>query len=147
MAYSTALRRYTAKRIEEIRDADILIGIPCYNNEKTIAHVIQMVTHGLDRHYRDLRSVILIADGGSTDDTGKRQRIPDQALAGKGRLDLPGAGRKGDGATVRLRGGRALQVRACAVVDADLRSITSDWIQYLLDPCSAAASSSWPPST
>ncbi|MGI6388147.1 MAG: hypothetical protein ACOX2W_13715 [Desulfomonilia bacterium] len=40
--YNTALRGYTAKRIEEIESADILIGIPCYNNEATIAHVIQM---------------------------------------------------------------------------------------------------------
>lgn len=44
--YNTALRGYAAKRIEEIGAADILIGIPCYNNESTIAHVIQMVTHG-----------------------------------------------------------------------------------------------------
>ena len=50
MNYSTALRGYTAKRLEEIETADILMGIPSYNNEKTIAHVIQMVTHGLARH-------------------------------------------------------------------------------------------------
>jgi len=60
--YFTALRHYTAKRIEEIDDADILIGIPCYNNEKTIAHVVQMVTHGLDTYYRNLRNVIFVAD-------------------------------------------------------------------------------------
>ena len=69
MHYDTALRGYTSKRIEEIEDADILVGIPCYNNESTIAHVIQMVTHGLAKHYKDQRSVILVADGGSTDDT------------------------------------------------------------------------------
>lgn len=45
------------------------MGIPCYNSEKTIAHVIQMVSHGIARHYKDKRSVIIIADGGSTDDT------------------------------------------------------------------------------
>jgi glycosyltransferase involved in cell wall biosynthesis len=28
-----------------------------------------MVTHGLAKHYKDQRSVILIADSGSTDDT------------------------------------------------------------------------------
>ena len=33
MNYDTALRGYTAKRIEEIDGADILVGIPCYNNE------------------------------------------------------------------------------------------------------------------
>ena len=69
MNYDTALRMYTAKRIEEIETADILVGIPCFNNEKTITHVIQMVTHGLAKHYKNKRSVIHIADGGSTDDT------------------------------------------------------------------------------
>lgn len=69
MHFDTSLRGYTSKRIEEIQHADILMGIPCYNNEKTIAHVIQMVTHGLAKHYKDQRSVIFIADGGSTDDT------------------------------------------------------------------------------
>jgi hypothetical protein len=69
MHYDTALRAYTSKRIEEIRRADILVGIPCYNNEGTIPHVIRMVSHGLFRHYKDLRSVIFVADGGSTDDT------------------------------------------------------------------------------
>ncbi len=69
MRYDTALRAYTSKRIEEIEPADILVGIPCYNNERTIEHVIQMVTHGLAKHYKDRRCVIFIADGGSTDDT------------------------------------------------------------------------------
>ena len=69
MSYDTALRAYTSKRIEEIESADILVGIPCYNNERTIDHVIQMVTHGLATHYKDRRSVIFIADGGSTDDS------------------------------------------------------------------------------
>ena len=46
MRYDTGLRAYTSKRIEEIQSADILVGIPCYNNETTIAHVIQMVSHG-----------------------------------------------------------------------------------------------------
>ena len=69
MHYDTALRGYTSKRLEEIESADILVGIPCYNNERTIAHVIQMVTHGLAKHYKEQRSVIFVADGGSTDDT------------------------------------------------------------------------------
>ncbi|KPK26028.1 MAG: glycosyl transferase family 2, partial [Nitrospira bacterium SG8_3] len=69
MGYDTALRGYTAKRLEEIERADILVGIPCYNNQGTIEHVIQMVTRGLHKHYQDLRSVIIVADGGSTDDT------------------------------------------------------------------------------
>jgi hypothetical protein len=67
--YNTALRPYALKRVEEIGKADLLIGIPSYNNEKTIAHVIQMVSHGLFHYYKDHKNVIMIADGGSTDDT------------------------------------------------------------------------------
>lgn len=34
MNFNTALRSYTAKRIQEIETADIVMGIPSYNNEK-----------------------------------------------------------------------------------------------------------------
>jgi len=135
MAYHTALRRYTAKRIEEIHNADILIGIPCYNNEKTIAHVIQMVTHGLDKHYRDLRSVIFVADGGSTDDTRETAKeFQIKPWQEKIVSIYRGPGGKGTALRSVFEAARTLHVRACAVVDADLRSITSDWIRCLLDP-------------
>jgi len=135
MAYNTALRRYTAKRIEEIRNADILIGIPCYNNEKTIAHVIQMVTHGLDKYYRDLRSVIFVADGGSTDDTREAAKeFQTKPWQEKIVSIYRGPGGKGTALRSVFEAARTLKVHACAVVDADLRSITSDWIQHLLDP-------------
>jgi glycosyltransferase involved in cell wall biosynthesis len=135
MAYITALRRYTAKRIEEIRNADILIGIPCYNNEKTIGHVTQMVTHGLDKYYRDFRSVIFVADGGSTDDTREAAK-EFQIKPWQEKIISIYRGPSGKGTALRsvFEAARTLQVRACAVVDADLRSITSDWVQHLLDP-------------
>ena len=67
--YISALRPYAWKRLEEIEKADILVGIPAFNNEKTIVHVVQMVSHGLNKYFKDRKSVIMIADGGSTDDT------------------------------------------------------------------------------
>ena len=70
--FSTALRPYVQKRLEEIREADILVGIPCYNNEDTLLHVVQSVSHGIFEHFRDYRAVIMIADGGSTDDSRDR---------------------------------------------------------------------------
>ncbi len=135
MSYFTALRNYAAKRIEEINRADILVGIPCYNNEKTIIHVIQMVTHGLDRHYRDLHSVIFIADGGSTDDTREVAK-EFQIKPWQEKLVSIYRGPAGKGSALRsvFEAAERLNVRACAVVDSDLRSITSDWVHYLLDP-------------
>jgi glycosyltransferase involved in cell wall biosynthesis len=135
MNYNTALRPYLSKRVEEIETADILVGIPCFNNEKTIAHVIQMVTHGLNKHYRDRRSVILIADGGSTDDT--REVAKDfQIKPWQEKIISIYRGPGGKGTALRsvFEAAARLKVKVCAMVDSDLRSITADWVQYLLDP-------------
>lgn len=135
MAYFTALRQYTGKRIEEIDEADLLVGIPCYNNEKTIPHVIQMVTNGLDEYYRDFKSVIFIADGGSTDDTREMAKEY-QIKPWQEKVVSIYRGPAGKGTALRsvFEAAGRLNVRACAVVDADLRSITTDWVSYLLDP-------------
>ena len=133
--YDTALRPHLLKRLEEIDEADILIGIPCYNNEETIVHVIQMVSHGLNKHYRDCRAVILIADGGSTDDTRDRatefQLKPWQE---KIVTIYRGVGGKGSALRALFESAHWLKVRACACVDSDLRSINPNWVKYLLEP-------------
>lgn len=135
MAYTTSLRGYTLKRLEEIGQADIIVGIPCFNNEKTIAHVIQMVTHGLDRYYRNYRNVIFIADGGSTDDTREEAKeFQIKPWQEKIVSIYRGIGGKGSALRSVFEAACKLKVKACAVVDADLRSITSDWVFNLLDP-------------
>ena len=75
MEYDTAFRPYLAKRIEQIEAADIVVGIPCYNNEATIVNVLKQVSKGLAKHYKSARSAILISDGGSTDDTREIVRV------------------------------------------------------------------------
>ncbi len=135
MNYDTALRGYTSKRIEEIESADILMGIPSYNNEKTIAHVIQMVTHGLATHYNDRRSVIFIADGGSTDDTREAAKeFEIKPWQEKIVSIYRGPGGKGTALRSVFEAAKRLKVKVCAMVDSDLRSITPDWVKYLLEP-------------
>ncbi|MBN1842055.1 MAG: glycosyltransferase [Deltaproteobacteria bacterium] len=135
MGYDTGLRGYTSKRIEEIERADILVGIPCYNNQGTTDHVIQMVTHGLFNHYKDLRSVIMIADGGSTDDTREvAKEFQIKPWQEKIVSIYRGPGGKGSAFRSIFEAARRLKVKACMVVDSDLRSITSDWVKYLLEP-------------
>lgn len=135
MHYDTALRGYTAKRIEEIDSADILVGIPCYNNEKTIAHVIQMVSHGLSRHYGGKRAVIFVADGGSTDDTREAAK-EFQLKPWQEKIVSIYRGPAGKGTALRsvFEAASRLKVEVCAMVDSDLRSITPDWVKYLIDP-------------
>ncbi len=135
MDYDTAMRAYTSKRIEEIETADILVGIPCFNNERTIQHVIQMVTHGLAKHYKDKRSVIFIADGGSTDDTREVAK-EFQIKPWQEKIVSIYRGPAGKGTALRslFEAAVRLKVRVCAMVDSDLRSITADWVRYLIEP-------------
>ena len=135
MHYDTALRAYTAKRIEEIDSADILVGVPCYNNESTIVHVVQMITHGLAKHYGGRRSVIFIADGGSTDDTREAAK-EFQIKPWQEKIVSIYRGPAGKGTALRsvFEAADRLNVSVCAMVDSDLRSITADWVKYLLDP-------------
>jgi len=135
MHYNTALRAYTSKRIEEIESADILVGIPCFNNERTIEHVIQMVTHGLANHYKDKRCVIIVADGGSTDDTRETAK-EFQIKPWQEKIVSIYRGQGGKGTALRsvFEAASRLSVKALAVVDSDLRSITPDWVKHLLDP-------------
>jgi len=135
MRFDTALRAYGTKRVEEIEQADLLVGIPCYNNEKTIAHVIQMVSHGLFHHYKGLRSVIMVADGGSTDDTREvAKEFEIKPWQEKIVSIYRGPAGKGSAFRSVFEAAKRLRVKACVVVDSDLRSITSDWIRYLLEP-------------
>ena len=133
--YDTALRPHLQKRLEEIREADILVGIPCYNNEDTITHVVQMVSHGIHTHYRDRHAVVMVADGGSTDDT--RDVVKEFELRPwqeKIVTIYRGVGGKGTALRAIFEAAYRLKVRACACVDSDLRSINPDWVKYLLEP-------------
>lgn len=135
MKYESALRSYAFKRIEEIEYADIVVGIPCYNNSETITHVIQMITHGLAKHYKNYRSLIFIADGGSTDDTREESK-EFQIKPWQEKVVTIYRGPAGKGTAFRaiFESVVRLKAKVCAVVDSDLRSITSDWIKYLIDP-------------
>lgn len=135
MEYDTALRGDTAKRIEKIESADILVGIPCYNNEKTIAHVIKMLSNGLNNHYKQERSVIFIADGGSTDDTREVAREV-ELKPWQEKIVSIYRGPAGKGTALRsvFEAANRLKVQVCGMVDSDLRSITADWVKYLLEP-------------
>ncbi len=135
MNYDTAFRPYLAKRIEKIEAADIVVGIPCYNNETTIANVLKQVSRGLAKHYKSARSVILVSDGGSTDDT--REVVREEEIEPwQEKIVFIYRGISGKGTALRaiFEAAEEVGAKACAVVDADLRSITPEWIKYLLEP-------------
>jgi len=136
-----------ARRAAEfIRKADIVIGIPSYNNARTIGHVVRAANAGLAKYFPQLTGVVINSDGGSSDSTRDAvlsANIEDSNLmlvttpmVAAHRLSFPYHGVPGKGSAFRLifQMARNLKAKACAVVDSDLRSITPEWIDLLIRP-------------
>ncbi|HZP96768.1 MAG TPA: glycosyl transferase family 2 [Candidatus Limnocylindria bacterium] len=133
----SALDERLREGIGTIRSADLLVGMPSFRNAATIGHVAATVARGLREHFPDAKVALVNADGGSEDGTPERVA---EAAAG-----IPVAvgryiGPPGKGSALRaiFQCAVALDARACAVVDSDLRSITPSWIARLLGPIVSA---------
>jgi glycosyltransferase involved in cell wall biosynthesis len=140
------LREDIRARIEEIGTADILVGIPSYNNARTIGHVVSAVQAGFAKYFSDMKCVLVNSDGGSTDGTSgiveDRSVVDFQSVLIRHRtgqaltITTPYHGIPGKGSAFRtiFEMAGALGVKACAVVDSDLRSITPEWVELLIKP-------------
>jgi glycosyltransferase involved in cell wall biosynthesis len=133
-------------RLGEIGETDLLVGIPSFNNARTIGHVVRAAAAGLAKYFPECRAVIVNSDGGSTDGTPDVVASVDFASPGAilvrhplsvvHRIVTPYDGLPGKGSAFRTVFAIAerLKARACAVVDSDLRSITPGWFDLLLGP-------------
>ncbi len=135
MPASSALDDQLRDGVVRIGEADLLVGIPSFRNAATIGTVAATAARGLKEHFAGARVVLVNADGGSEDGSSERAR---EAASGIGVPVIVGryVGPPGKGSAFRaiFEAATALDVRAIAVVDSDLRSITSEWIDRLLGP-------------
>src|SRR5574340_17175 len=75
-------RREVQEFLDQVGSADILIGIPSYNNARTIGHVARAIQAGLAKYFPGHRAVVVNSDGGSRDGTMevvRSTRIEDQS--------------------------------------------------------------------
>jgi glycosyltransferase involved in cell wall biosynthesis len=131
---------------EGIKETDILVGIPSYNNARTIGHVVKAVMAGLAKYFPKAKAVLVNSDGGSKDGTQeevKKVQIEDfktiltsHPIHPLSKIVTPYHGIPGKGSAFRtiFEAATSLRARACAVVDSDLRSITPEWMELLLRP-------------
>lgn len=134
--FSTALRDHVRQIIEQLGYADIVIGVPSYSSAFTIQRVVKMILGGLEKYYRNSKAVIVISDGGSTDDTRDLART---ILTNSFNIEkivtiyrgIPG---KGSGLRAVFEVALFLKAKATAVFDSDLISITPEWIKNSLEP-------------
>jgi len=132
--YSTGLRQPIIQQIERMDNVDIVVGVPCFNNESTIAYVLNAVESGLAQHYPQRNTAVFLADGGSVDDT-REVAAATPAIPGVQRMISIYRGVPGKGTAVRsiLDAARLLNAEVCLLFDADLRSITPDWVKSMTD--------------
>lgn len=141
-----AIPEAAQEAVRELRGADIVVGIPSYNNARTIGHVVRAAEAGMSKYFPGATGIIVNSDGGSTD--GTRDAVisssqPDSRLLllaspikPAHRLSLPYHGIPGKGSAFRMifQIAKDLDAKACVVVDSDLRSITPEWIDLLARP-------------
>ncbi len=132
--------------IREVKSADIVVGIPSYNNARTIGHVVRAVQAGLAKYFPDNKAILVNSDGGSTDgtmDIVRSEVIEDlnsilvsHPTGSFFRLAVPYHGLPGKGSAFKtiFEIADSLDAKACVVVDSDLRSITPEWIELLVKP-------------
>lgn len=132
--------------VERIRQADVVVGIPSYNNAKTIGYVVRAAQAGLEKYFPQLTAVIINSDGGSSDGTrdavlasrldSSQLLFLNTPLFPVHRLSFPYHGIPGKGSAFRLifQMAAMLEAQGCIVIDSDLRSVTPEWIDLLLRP-------------
>jgi len=131
---------------EGIKEVDILVGIPSYNNSRTVGHVVRAVMAGLAKYFPKAKTVLVNSDGGSTDGTQEEVKkvgiedfkmiLTSHPVHSIHKIVTPYHGIPGKGSAFRtiFEAAKLLNVKACAVVDSDLRSITPEWMELLLRP-------------
>jgi glycosyltransferase involved in cell wall biosynthesis len=145
-----ALTPAIREQIARIGKADIMVGIPSFKNAATIGYVVRAAQAGLVQYFPDLHPVVVNADAGSPDGTGRvviETEPPDYIeqillVRPSHKLErvsltypeIDGVGGKGAALRMIFEMAAALEVEALVVVDSDLRSIVPEWIELLSGP-------------
>ena len=118
-----------------IMKADIVVGIPSFNEASNISYPTMQAALGLKEHFGEMASVIINCDNNSVDGTCDAFMNTDTSGIPKMCLTTH-RGIRGKGNNLRnlFRKILELEARAVIVIDANLKSITPLWIKNLGEP-------------
>ena len=151
MTMTESICREVQEQLGDRGKVEVLIGIPTFNNAKTVEPVLTAVKDGVSKVCPQASVLVVNADAGSQDGTQaaiKQAVGPDtptafvQHLAGDsfpGPISLRALSESGvPGREHAFRTffkiAEELEVKACVVIDGNVRSLSSDWMEVLLRP-------------
>ncbi|MBA3065094.1 glycosyltransferase [bacterium] len=123
------------RQLHTMKGVDILVGVPSFNNEKTILGVLKTVDKGLSKYFPDSKSVIMVSDGNSTDSTLDIAFDKFKSKSSE-KVCTTYRGFAGKGMALRaiMEAARILKSKVLLLFDADLKSINPEWIRDLGRP-------------
>jgi glycosyltransferase involved in cell wall biosynthesis len=117
-----------------IEKAELVVCIPSYNEADSIGYPVLRADEGLVKYFPGKESVILNCDNDSPDNT-KEAFLNTSTERPKIYLSTaPGVKGKGNNFKNLFEKLVDLEAEAVVVVDADLKSITPEWIKHLGEP-------------
>ncbi len=145
MLEAVTLPEEVTQQVRQLGPVDFVVGVASQNDGETIAGVMQGAWAGLQRAFPGARVAILHADGGAHDGTAERARaaVPDASMvqvtvpADRRSRGVPALGNRAGALRLIFTLSDLLTARGCAVLDADVTSITPDWVGRLLAPIEA----------
>ncbi len=119
---------------DQVREADVVVGLASFNEEDNISFPTQQASLGLKKYFGNKKCVIINCDNHSPDDTksaflATETEVPKIYISTP--PDTPG---KGYNLENLFRKSCELGAKVIICVDADLESITPEWIKYLGEP-------------
>ena len=146
MADGSILSDDFIRELINVGEVDLVVGVPTYNDGRTVGQVVQAIRAGLLKYFPRQRVVIINADGGSRDSTQDLVRaasISDlsvttsvQALRTLHSISTQYQGGPASGIALHtiLAAADLLQARACAIISPESTTIDPDWVARLLEP-------------
>ena len=139
MPEETILTDDFLRELINVGEVDILIGVPTYNDAKTVGQVVQAIRAGLLKYFPRQRAVIINADGGSRDaasisDLQHASNVYALRTLHCVSTEYSGGPSSSVALHTILAAAELLQASSCAVIAPDSTNIEPGWIESLLRP-------------
>ncbi len=119
---------------DKIKKAEIVVGIPSYNEADSITKVVKEIDTGLKKYFKQKKTVIINVDNNSPDNT-KQVFLNIKTESPKIYLSTP-PGARGKGANLRNVFLKVKELGAIGgmLIDADIKNTNPKWVKCLIGP-------------